>query len=150
MPHNFSELGTKWCSSRELGCSFSLGWLTLAVSCSENSMQVLAETCEAPVADRAVSFPLTLLCWQQWGITQDGISHAGCCQTGAQGEGKLFLHSRTYLGHSWERVDCCDLFCRKLSCEEAHGAAECMESVTTGAGRSKCWVCWHSSCNSSA
>ena len=43
----------------------------------EDSMQVLAEMREAPVPDRAVSFPLTLLCWQRWGIAQDGISHAG-------------------------------------------------------------------------
>lgn len=40
-------------------------------------MQVLAETCQAPVPDKAVFSPLTLLCWQRWGIAQDGVSHAG-------------------------------------------------------------------------
>ena len=43
----------------------------------EDNMQVLAETPQAPVLYRAVSFPLTLLCLQWWGITQDGVSYAG-------------------------------------------------------------------------
>lgn len=108
----------------------------------EDSMQVLAAMCQAPVPARMVfisphlAVPAAVGDRTRWGMP--------CwCQSSAQGEGKLFLSLWSCPGHSWEGVQCCDSVCRKLHWEEAHGAAEHM------AWKSQCWVSWHGGCNSS-
>lgn len=126
-----------------LGCSCCAGRLPRAVSPWAQRSCWLKRAGPCSWLSRVT---LSRPCWQRWG--SHGVGDPALVPEGARGERQLF-HSWPYPGHGWGRGHCCGLFCGKLRGGEAHGAAECMESVMTGAGRSQCGLSWTGGCNSS-